>query len=83
VLVITRKTSESILIGDNIEIVVTDIGSERVKIGINAPKGVPILRGELLETCRLNQEAGTGANKGTVGELARLLNVLQNQEENG
>lgn len=73
-LVISRKTSESVIIGDDIEIVVTEIGSERVKLGINAPKGVPILRKELLETREMNREAaGAVSEKAVMEELRRLL----------
>lgn len=72
-LVITRKPCESILIGDDIEIVVTEIGAERVKIGIKAPKGVPILRKELLETRELNCEASAASGPKEMAELRRLL----------
>ena len=72
-LVITRKPCESILIGDDIEIVVTEIGAERVKIGIKAPKGVPILRKELLETRKLNCEASAASGPKEMAELRRLL----------
>lgn len=72
-LVITRKTSESILIGDDIEIVVTEIGAERVKIGIQAPRGVPIVRKELLETQELNREASAASGREEVEKLRRLL----------
>lgn len=46
-LVITRKKDESILIGDNIEIVVVKVEDGSVKLAINAPKDVKILRKEL------------------------------------
>lgn len=46
-LVITRKNNESILIGDNIEIVVVKIDDGSVKLAINAPKDIQILRKEL------------------------------------
>jgi carbon storage regulator len=46
-LVITRKKGESILIGDDIEIVVVKTDGGTVKIAINAPKNVTILRKEL------------------------------------
>lgn len=46
-LVITRKNNESILIGDDIEIVVVKIDDGSVKLAINAPKDVTILRKEL------------------------------------
>lgn len=37
-LVVTRKLDESLIISDNIEITVLEIGKDKVKIGINAPK---------------------------------------------
>ncbi|PJI09824.1 MULTISPECIES: carbon storage regulator CsrA [Clostridium] len=46
-LVITRKKGESILIGDNVEIIVTKIDDGSVKLAINAPRDVAILRKEL------------------------------------
>lgn len=72
-LVISRKKSESIMIGDDIEVIVTSVGSDRVKIGIRAPKGVPILRKELLETRNMNREAAAPAAGDAVDALQRLL----------
>lgn len=72
-LVVSRKKSESILIGDDIEIIVTDIGAERVKIGIKAPKGVTILRRELLETEKLNREASSSSGKDALDQLKKAL----------
>lgn len=72
-LIISRKASESILIGSDIEIVVTEIGAERVKIGINAPRGISIARRELLETKRLNREASDASGPEQMEELRRLL----------
>ena len=48
-LVLTRKENQSIMVGDSIEIVVTKIDSDRVKIGINAPGSVSIHRQEVYE----------------------------------
>lgn len=48
-LVLTRKISEKIVIGDDIEIVLVDIGKDQVKIGINAPRSVKVHRWEVYE----------------------------------
>ena len=48
-LIITRKKGESLMIGDDIEITVSKIDDGSVKIGINAPKDISILRKELYE----------------------------------
>lgn len=47
-LILTRKPEESIIINDNIEICIVEIGEGYVKIGINAPKSVKILRKEII-----------------------------------
>ncbi|QAY67756.1 carbon storage regulator CsrA [Paenibacillus protaetiae] len=46
-LVLGRKKGESLLIGDDIEIVILEVNAETVKIGIQAPKQVNVLRKEL------------------------------------
>lgn len=57
-LVLTRKLNEKIIIGDEIEIVLVDIGKDQVKIGINAPRSVKVHRWEVYEEIqRENREA--------------------------
>lgn len=48
-LVLTRKTGESIMIGDDIEITILSSKNDQIKIGIKAPKHLDIFRKELLE----------------------------------
>ena len=48
-LIITRKKGESLMIGDDIEIIISKIEDGSVKIGIKAPKELTILRKELYE----------------------------------
>ncbi len=81
-LIVTRKESESILIGEDIEVIVTEIGAERVKIGIRAPKGIPIIRRELMETKKLNQEASAASGREKVEMLRELLIQAPEKEKN-
>jgi len=46
-LVLTRKTNQSIMIGDEIEISVLSTSGEKVRIGISAPRNVPVFRKEI------------------------------------
>ena len=48
-LVLSRKINQSIVIGDNIEIMLVDIRGDQIKLGINAPKTVKIFRKEVYE----------------------------------
>ena len=47
-LVLTRKPSETITIGENIRVMVLSVGRGQVRIGIEAPRDVPVYRQELL-----------------------------------
>lgn len=56
-LVLQRKKSQSILIGDNIELSVLEIGADWVKLAISAPKDISILRQELAEAAQANRDS--------------------------
>jgi carbon storage regulator len=57
-LVLTRKSNQSIMIGDDIEISVLSVVGEKVRIGIQAPQEVPVFRKEIyLEIHRDDVEA--------------------------
>ena len=59
-LVLSRKTNETIKIGDDIEIRILDVKGDTIRIGIEAPKNVDILRGELVQSItETNTEALT------------------------
>ena len=71
-LVLSRKINQSIVIGDNIEIMLVDIRGDQIKLGINAPKNVKIFRKEVYEEIESqNLEASKEAT-------ADKLNILSN-----
>jgi len=49
-LVLSRKEGERIVIGDNITLVVSKVSGNRVTIGIEAPKDIKVVRGELSDS---------------------------------
>ena len=61
-LVVTRKKGESILIGDDIEIKVSKIDDGSVKIAIDAPKSMTILRKEVYEKVKEENKNATSSN---------------------
>jgi carbon storage regulator len=57
-LILSRKTNQSIIIGDDVEISVVDIKGDTVKLGIKAPRTVKVFRQEVYEEIqRENREA--------------------------
>ena len=66
-LALSRKTNESIMIGNDVEITILEVKGDQVKIGINAPKSVPIYRKEIyLQIKESNKEAADASVKDDV-----------------
>ena len=71
-LALSRKKGEALMINNDIEITVLDIKSEQVKIGISAPKEVPVYRKEVyIQIQEANKEAS--ANMEGMEQLASLF----------
>ena len=72
-LVLTRKSNQSIMIGDEIEVSVLAIMGEKVRIGIQAPRDIPVFRKEVyLEI----QQERLGSGKGAREEVDAALRGL-------
>jgi carbon storage regulator len=62
-LVLTRKTNQSIMIGDDVEVSVLAVAGDKVRIGITAPRDVPVFRKEVylsIQAENANVPAGSG-----------------------
>ena len=70
-LILTRKSSESLVIADTIEVTVVSIDGDRVKLGITAPKEVSILRKELCIAIGEENRAAAAAARTVVASALR------------
>ncbi|MGL4452595.1 MAG: carbon storage regulator CsrA [Sarcina sp.] len=68
-LVLTRKKNEGIIIGDDIEITVVKLDDGSVKLAINAPKNVSIIRKELIEDIKSENKEAMSLNLDILKDL--------------
>ena len=71
-LVLTRKANQSIMIGDDVEISVLAIMGEKVRIGVDAPRSVPVFRKEVYEEIQQSRETADDDREDVDRELDRL-----------
>ena len=72
-LVLKRKAGESIIVNENIEIKIIEIEEGRIKIGIEAPKDVSILRKEVLDEARMENKQSSENKNIDKSALSRLI----------
>ena len=77
-LVLSRKINQSIVIGDNIEIMLVDIRGDQIKLGINAPRDVKIFRNEVYEEI---ESQNIEASKTNPEQLNILSSFVKNKLE--
>jgi len=67
-LVLSRQKDESIMIGDEVEITIVDVRGDKVRLGITAPKNIPVHRREIYDAIQREKaqqpdgQAPTGGN---------------------
>ncbi|MDI2589755.1 carbon storage regulator CsrA [Psychrobacillus sp. NEAU-3TGS] len=62
-LVLSRKVGETIWIGEDVEIIISEVKGEQVKIGIRAPRSIDVIRGEL------RQDVSTSNTESVINNL--------------
>ena len=72
-LVLTRKTNQSIMIGDDVEVSVLSIVGDKVRIGIDAPRHIPLFRKEVYREIRQETLAAGSSERAEVDEALKRL----------
>ena len=67
-LVLTRKTNQSIMIGDEIEVSVLAVSRDKIRLGITAPRDVPVFRKEVYLSIKGEAEEARGAKGDSNGK---------------
>lgn len=70
-LILQRRKGQSLTINENITLTVVDTGTDWVKLAIDAPKEIPILRSELKEAAAENQMASATASRQVLDEIMK------------
>ena len=73
-LVLTRKSNQSIMIGDEIEVSVLSIMGEKVRIGIQAPRDIPVFRKEVYLEIQ-SEGVAAGSAKAEVDDALKRLST--------
>jgi len=74
-LVLTRKSRQSIMIGDDIEVSVLSIMGDKVRLGIQAPREIPVFRNEVYLEIKQEQVAARAAAEAEVNEALERLSA--------
>lgn len=72
-LVLTRKTNQSIMIGDDIEVSVLAVSRDKIRLGITAPRDVPVFRKEVYLSIKGEESEGDEPASGAVSEALGKL----------
>ncbi len=76
-LILQRRKGQSLSINENITLTVVDTGTDWVKLAIDAPKDVPVLRSELKEAAVENQKASATVPRQILDELLKKNDTLK------
>ena len=61
-LILTRRVGETIVIGDDVTVTVWGVKGNQVRLGVNAPRDLPVHREEIYERIQQEHQAAAGSN---------------------
>ncbi len=69
-LVLSRQRDQSIMIGDDVEVIVVDVRGDKVRLGVTAPREVRVHRQEVYESIRRENESATKLSTGDISNTS-------------
>jgi carbon storage regulator len=78
-LILTRKKGQSFFINDNIKITISDVGSDTVRVAIDAPREVKVLREELVQAAEMNEEAASQKNV-AISDIKKVFSLPEGHD---
>ncbi len=82
-LILHRKKNESIIIGDNVRVTIVDCGAGGVRLAIDAPKQIAVMREELAEAERMNKASLAPETSSVRSLQAALAKYFTDSQETG
>jgi carbon storage regulator len=79
-LVLSRRTGESVVVGEDVTITVLEVRGDVVRIGIDAPRSVAVHRAELLEQLEHSNREAASPSEDAVASLSEALRAHPNQK---
>ena len=76
-LVLSRQRDESIMIGDDVEIIIVDVRGDKVRLGITAPKSIPVHRREIYDAIQREKDEKKGPDQQPQAEQKQEPEVQQ------
>jgi len=80
-LVLSRRVGDSIVIGDDVVVTVLEVKGDVVRVGVDAPRHVPVRRQELLAELAESNRAAASPPPSAVDDLTRLVTRRQDADE--
>ncbi len=81
-LVLSRKPGQSLIVGEDVRIKIVEIRGQQVRIGIEAPPRVSVVREELHRAVAAANRQAVGADEKSIGELAKRLRRNRDEKKN-
>ena len=82
-LVLSRKLNQAIMIGDDVRIVVVAVDRDTVKLGIEAPRSIPVHRSEVYEEIQRTNRAAAGEPASSAAEGAKVADLGRTRRPTG